>query len=135
VQSSSHVDPEKLTSQLIAATAAARRILSIWDGDARQAVHINFEELGAAFQEIMHARAALERIPQNPSSALAEALAQYRSALERLRPHLPGFEGWLLTERARLHGRHGHATAVSSWADTFRDVAKVLSRRNAATKT
>jgi hypothetical protein len=114
----SQSDPEALISQLMAATAAARRVLSIWDEGHHRSVRIGFEELGAAFEEIMRARVTVARIPRDPPAEVSQIFAQYQSALEQLKPHLPRFEGWLLAERARLENRQSHASAASNWAET-----------------
>src|SRR5438105_13623598 len=95
------VDSSILTTQLDAATAAAQRVLSIWNGNPLETVRISIEDLRAAFVQIMRARATLELIPQNPPPALADARSQYHSALEQMRPHLPRAAGWLLPQRAR----------------------------------
>ena len=116
----SHPEQERLLSRVISATIAARRVLSIFEPEASQRVRIGFEELGAAFEEITCARATLEKVPQDPPETLSKALAEYRAALEELRPHLPRFEGWLSVERARLADRRTHAAAVSEWVDATR---------------
>ena len=113
----SQLEQEGLISRLISATIAARRVLSIFEPEASQRVRIGFEELGAAFEEITCAQATLERVPPNPPEPLSQAVAEYRAALERLKPHLPRFEGWLSVERARLEHRQTHAAAVSEWAN------------------
>jgi len=114
------VDSSILTSQLDAATAAAQRVLSIWNGNPLETVRIGIEDLRAAFVQIMRARAALELIPQNPPPALADARSRYHSVLEQLKPHLPRFEGWLLAERGRLDARRGHASSVHRWVEANR---------------
>ena|SRR5947207_15034539 len=113
----SDVDSSILTSQLDAATAAAQRVLSIWNDNSLDTVRISIEDLRTAFVQIMRARTALEAIPQNPSPALADARSQYVSVLEQLRPHLPRFEGWLLAERGRLDDRQAHTTSVEHWME------------------
>jgi hypothetical protein len=118
----SDVDSSILTTQLYAATAAAQRVLSIWNCNSLVTVRISIEDLRTAFVQIMRARTALEAIPQNPSPALADARSQYVSVLEQLRPHLPRFEGWLLAERGRLDARCGHASSVHRWAEANRRI-------------
>lgn len=113
----SELEQERLISRLISATIAARRVLSIFEPEASQRVRIGFEELGAAFEEITCARATLEKVPADSPDPLSKAVAEYRAALEQLRPHLPRFEGWLSVERARLADRRTHAASVSEWAD------------------
>jgi hypothetical protein len=108
-------NPDVLTTQLVTATAAARRIVSIWSGDSPQTIRIGLDELRTAFAQIIRARAVLEAIPSDPPPKLADALCDYRAALEQLQPHLPRFEGWLLTERVRLDARRAHAASVHSW--------------------
>ena len=112
----SPVDHESLISQLIAATAAARRVASIWDG-VGQTVRIGFQELGAAFEEVIRAQETLAKIPESPPAPLSKVVAEYRAALGELKPHLPRFEGWLLAEHARLERRQTHAAAVSNWSE------------------
>lgn len=129
----SPVDHESLISQLIAATAAARRVASIWDG-VGQTVRIGFQELGAAFEEVIRAQETLAKIPESPPPPLSKVVAEYRAALGELKPHLPRFEGWLLAERARLGERREHAMAVSNWAETCGDVACNVSRGGEAAR-
>lgn len=113
-QSATSPDANAVIRKLVGATVAAQRILLIWSGDA-QSVRIGFDDLRLAFAEIIEARAAIECVPQAPPAALADALSQYRAALEVLKRHLPRVEGRLLAERSRLENRQTHMGAVENW--------------------
>jgi hypothetical protein len=103
--------------QIAAATAAARHVLSIWDGDRLQTVRISIEDLRAALSQITEGRALLEHVLRDPTPALAHAVSEYRAALAELKPHLPRLEGWLLAERGRLVMRRSHAVSVTNWTE------------------
>jgi hypothetical protein len=118
MNASSGLDQGILMSRLVAATAAARRILAIFEEEARQSVGIGIAEFAAAFEKITSALAALDNVPQDSPQSLREVVAEYRAALERLMSHLPSFEGRLLAERARLERRQTHAASVSNWSET-----------------
>jgi hypothetical protein len=104
--------------EIAAATTAVRHVLSIWGGNPLQTVRISIEDLRAAFSHIIEGRALLEHALPDPTPAFAHAVSEYRAALAELKPHLPGFEGWLLAERGRLVVRRSHAVSVTNWIET-----------------
>ena len=51
-----------------------------------------------------------------PDADLDNAIADYRSIVERIAEILPRIHGRLLTEKARLEIARAHVTAASAWA-------------------
>ena len=111
--------PEPITPQQIAsATDALGCALAALEPGGQITVAI----VSAAFVavKIMREAGPPGHLPTAASQECERAFAAYHAALEGWNRQLPRIQGWLLTEKARLENRLGHAGAVRTWLDSNR---------------
>ncbi|HZR64519.1 MAG TPA: hypothetical protein VFA85_05180 [Terriglobales bacterium] len=114
---------EQIRAQIAKASAALHRILPD-AADAGSVQSINLADLRVAFAEVMRTGKLLTAYHVRDHCALPAAFDEYQRLLRQFRSKLPQFQGWLLTERARLANRRSHSAAVESWIQTNRQTRR-----------
>ena len=110
-------------AQLSTAAAALRSVLYPGGIAAQSAANtslpISLSALTLAFTEVARTRKFLQAsdisLPE-----ISAALAEYQQLLREFKSNLPRFQGWLLSQRARLAMRGAHSNAVENWVKTDR---------------
>ncbi len=76
------------------------------------------EDLSGLLKELLRAGNCWRSVAPDaaPDADLDNAIADYRSIVERIAEILPRIHGRLLTEKARLEIARAHVTAASAWA-------------------
>jgi len=86
--------------------------------EQRQCSAIRPQELSDLLAQLLRAGECLRRLPAHleTAAALQQESLEYRRNLEKLRDFLPGLQGRLLAEKARLEGAKAQVAAAAAWA-------------------
>jgi len=83
-------------------------------------VVVSPEQMAGLLSELRRAGELLKTLPAQKEEALAQAVAEYRRHIERLRDVLPSIHTALLRERARLEQERARVDAAAQWARSSR---------------
>ena len=97
---------------------AAEQLCSVLDtiGSAASTPPLTPQQMSDLLSQLMQAGQSMRGMVQPPDEALAAALSDYRTQVERLRALLPSIHSALLQERARLAHEQERLRSIDAWA-------------------
>ena len=117
--------PERLSaSEIASATNAVRRAIDSFKSGGQVTIHL-ISSAFAAVRHISELRRSSGSEGGNAETAhdlseMEAVVSEYHAVLLQWNQLLPRVNGWLLTERARLETRVGHAASVQTWLEANR---------------